>query len=194
MIALALTLACIWTAQAQDGGPQALDAVAIVGDAELSPAAAYDSARVRAEDHVRDRWRERAQRVAAESRPFWLPEPLVERAVGRWLLRPDVVDGVHVVDRQDHRREHDFGSSYQTTLWVAEDEQAVSKRERQLRRELGLVERRAVLTAGGTAVFWALLAMVLGWIDRLSCGYMTGRLRLIGLLVGCAVPTVAFLL
>ncbi len=53
-------------------------------------------------------------------------------------------------------------------------------------------EARRVTTDGGVheADF---LVVALGWIDRLSRGYMTGRLWLAGLLAGVAVPAIAFL-
>ena len=194
MIALVLLGVLAQAPQVVVASAAAVEAVAIRGEAELTPAAAFESAHDRVEDCLRERWRERAQRLVVDQRPFWLPVQLAERAVGRWLLQTPIGEGIRVVDREDRTREHEFGSSYQTTLWVTEDPQQVARGSRQLRRELELVTRRTLLTAGGTVVFWATLAFVLGWVDRLSRGYMTGRLRLLGLLLGTAAPTIAFLL
>ncbi len=65
--------------------------------------------------------------------------------------------------------------------------------ERQLRHEMKRLERVTAIKYGGIAASWVVLVVVLGWIDRLSRGYMTGRLRLVGLLGATAVPAIAFL-
>ncbi len=169
------------------------DAVAIRGTTELSAAEAYAAAKSAVADYVRNRWTERGERELVDRRPFWLPAPLAQQAVQRWLVQQPIDSAVRIVDREDITREHEFGQSFQTTVWIAEDARAVANGERQLRRELGLVKRRTLVTSGATVGFWAVLGLVLSWLDRLSRGYMTGRLRLIGLLLGVAVPALAFL-
>jgi hypothetical protein len=173
---------------------QPVDAFAVTGTPELDSAAAYRAAWTQAEAKVRDAQRERAHQLAAEWRPFWLPPVFVEQAVVRWGQAPQRTAGLSVVDRTDQRREHEFGSSYQTTLWVREDRAALARGERELRQQLAHVRLRTLATSGGTVVFWALLTFAVGWLDRLSRGYMTGRLRLLGLVLGSAVPAVAFVL
>ena len=168
-------------------------AVAVRGDAELSPAAAFASAEDRVEDHVRTVWRERASRAIEQQRPFWLPQLLADEAVRRWLVDLQPRQLVHVVDREDREREHEFGNSWQTTLWVAEDARAVERSEQRLRGELRRLERTTVMKFGGVAAGWTLLVVSLAWLDRLSRGYMTGRLRTVGLLLGAAIPVTAFL-
>jgi hypothetical protein len=168
-------------------------AVAVRGDAELSPAAAFASAQSRVEAHVRGLWLGRAERAVHNQRPFWLPAFLTEATVRRWLADLRAENLVQLVDREDREREHEFGSSYQTTLWVAEDARAVTKGEQRLRGELRRLERTTAIKYGGIAVSWTMLALLIGWLDRLSRGYMTGRLRLVGLLGGLAVPAIAFL-
>jgi hypothetical protein len=202
----AMVLACVLLAQtAVASPPQATlaaygagaadpNTVAVRGEAELSPAAAFESARERAEQHVRERWEQRGQRLLDEQRPFWLPAPLAERAVQRWLATGAAQAGIQIVDREERTREHEFGSSWQTTLWVAEDPRVVANGERSLRRALRQQVERTLLAAGGTVVFWGLLAFALSWIDRLSRGYMTGRLAVTGLGLGVALPAIAFLL
>lgn len=167
-------------------------AVAVRGEPELSAAAAFSSAQGKVEDHLRSVWRERAERTVATQRPFWLPTVVTDQAVRRWLADLPVREMVQVVDREDREREHEFGNSYQTTLWVAEDPRLQQRSEQRLRGELRRLERSTACKAGGIAAGWTLLAVLLGWIDRLSRGYMTGRLRAVGLLAALAMPAVAF--
>lgn len=200
MIATVLALVCAQApltaaiGGAGGTGPTGVEAVPVRSDAELSPAAAFESARGLAAEQLRSRWRARAERLSADRRPFWLPEVLVARAVERWIGRQDVEEALRIVDRQDRVREHEFGRSYQTTLWFTEERRAVERGERQLRRELERVRGQTLAIAGGTIGFWAFLALLLGWVDRLSRGYMTGRLLCVGALLGTAMPAVAFLL
>lgn len=192
MLATLLTTCLACLPQHPAAAPSAT-AVAVRGDAELSPAAAFASAQSRVEEHVRTMWRERAERAAAEQRPFWMPELLTREAVRRWLLDLPLAQMVEVVDRQDHERQHEFGQSWQTTLWVAEDAQRVHRGEQRLRGELRRLERTTAWRYGGIAAGWTLLVVAIGWLDRLSRGYMTGRLRVAGLLGAVAVPAVALL-
>lgn len=169
------------------------DAIAVRGAAELSPVEAYESASRKAEDHLRERWEERAERTVMQRRPFWLPELLVEDRLDRWLAELPMERIARVVDREDTERTHEFGNSWQTTLWVAEEPSIVEAGQQQLRRELRRLERTTAFKYGGIVAGWAILALVIGWLDRLSRGYMTGRLRLLGLTCGVAFPVVAFL-
>lgn len=168
-------------------------AVAVRGDTELSPAAAYASARTRVADHVRTVWQERAESAVVRQRPFWLPEAIADAAVQRWLATLPTDQLVRTVDREDREREHEFGTSVQTTLWVAEEPHAVARSERALQNLLARVERRTAGKFGITALAWVVLVVLLGWVDRLSRGYMTGRLTLAGLLAAVATPAVLFL-
>jgi len=186
---LAIWMTCFAVFAPQD--PVA--AVAVRGDAELSPAAALASARTRVDEHLLAIWRERAERASDAQRPFWLPQILAEQTVRRWLADLPKNELVHVVDREDREREHEFGNSWQTTLWIAEDSQQLQRAELRLKRALRLTERETAIKYGGVAVGWTLLIFGLGWIDRLTRGYMTGRLRAVGLLLGAAVPAAAFL-
>jgi hypothetical protein len=194
----ALLLTCCLFAPAPQGAsalagdpvaPRAA-AVAVSGEAELTPFEALASAESRVEEHVRRRWRARADRLAARHRPFWMPTALAERASSRWLADLPVERLVAQVDRTDRERVHEFGNSYQTTLWVAEVPEAVARGERGLRAALRELERATALKAGGVAAGWVVLALLCSWVDRLSRGYMTGRLRAIGLLGGALLPAV----
>jgi len=169
------------------------EAVAVRGDTELSPAEAFASARRRAEDHIREQWQHRAEHTLAARRPFWMPELLAERAVQTWLADLPLDECLRLVDREDRERTHEFGYSYQTTLWVAEEPRSVKAGERQLRQRLRQLERTTAVKFGGIAAAWAALVVAIAWIDRLSRGYMTGTLRLVGLATGAAVPVFLFL-
>jgi hypothetical protein len=187
------TLLCVLAPQ----GPlvnMAADAVAVRGTTELTVADAFAAARSAAVEHLEARWRERSRRLVVDQRPFWLPAMFAEQAARRWEARQSLGEAMAIVDREDRVREHEFGNSYQTTLWITEDPRHVERGERQLRRELQAAQKRTLVLSGATVGLWAFLAVAIAWIDRLSRGYMTGRLRCIGLLVGAVVPTLAFLL
>jgi hypothetical protein len=186
-----LLLTCL-ACPPQEPNVSASAAVAVRGEPELSAAAAYSSAQHKVEDHVRSIWRERAERTVAGQRPFWLPQAVADEAVRRWLADLPLREMVQVVDREDREREHEFGNSYQTTLWVAEDARQQRRSEQRLRGELRRLERSTACKVGGVAAGWTLLFVALGWLDRLSRGYMTGRLRCVGLLAALAMPAVAF--
>jgi hypothetical protein len=192
MLALLLA-ACLPFAPQQPAKASIAEAVAVRGDAELSPAEALASARRKAEEHVRELWHDRAEQAFAGQRPFWLPDIMAREAMRRWLAELPVEQMATFVDREDRQREHEFGSSYQTTLWVAEEPRLVANSERTLRRATQRLERVTAVKFGGVVAGWVVLAAVIGWIDRLSRGYMTGRLRLLGLLSGVAFPALAFL-
>jgi len=192
----ALVTITVFSAVAQQSPSSPLqmaDAVAVSGEAELSAAEAYASASRAAEDHLRRRWQHRVDRAVAERRPFWLPAILVEDRVQRWLLDLPMSRLTRIVDRHDKERIHEFGNSYQTTLWVAEEPRFVETGAARLRDELRRLERATAIRYGCIVAGWAILALVIGWIDRLSRGYMTGRLRLLGLTCGVVFPVIAFL-
>lgn len=178
----------------RDQAPVEVEAVAVRGSTELSAAESFQSARVAALAHADSVWRERADRIADQVRPIWLPQVFCDRAVAHWLARRTPERELLVVDREDRERDHEFGKSYQTTLWIAEDPAVVARGETQLRRELHAARRFAVALGGGTVGLWAVLAFLVGWFDRLSRGYMTGRLWTCALLVGASAPVLAFLL
>ncbi len=171
-----------------------MDAVAIRGATELTPFAALGSARAAAGAHCHDLWRQRGERIAQELRPAWVPAAVCDRAVERFLCAQHPLDMLKIVDRDDHEREHEFGTSWQTTLWVAEDPKAVEVSERRLRAALVQLREQALMFLLGTSCWWGLLAFLVGWVDRLSRGYMTARLSMIGVALGLSIPSIAFLL
>lgn len=170
------------------------DAALVRGSAELTPAAAFASAQDAAASYMRQIWRERGERIAREVRPAWMPLVVCERTVERFLSAQDARAQFAVVDREDRVREHEFGSSYQTTLWVAENDGAAARGERKLRASISELRMHAIAFLGGTAAWWAALMFLVGWFDRLSRGYMTARLVVIASALGLLVPSLAFLL
>ncbi len=170
-----------------------VEAVAVRGDTELNPADALASAQMRVDEHVRAVWKDRAERTVSRQLPFWMPAMMSETTVRQWLADLPVQGLVSRVDREDRERVHDFGNSYQTTLWIAEDPKMVMRGESRLRAQLRYLERSTAVKAGGVAAGWVFLALLLGWLDRLTRGYMTGRLRTIGVLGGLLMPTALFL-
>lgn len=192
MLALLLST-CVACSAPQEPQFSQVEAVAVRGDTELTPAEALASAQMRVDEHVRTVWKERAERAANRQVPFWMPDIMVEQTVRQWLADLPVKRLVASVDREDRERIHEFGNSYQTTLWIAEDKNLVQSGESRLRRELHRLERSTAVKAGGVAAGWVFLALVLGWLDRLSRGYMTGRLRAIGVLGGLLMPAALFL-
>jgi hypothetical protein len=191
---LAILLAtCLGGQLPQEPVANLASAVSVRGDAELTPAAAMASARAKVEEHVREMWQERAKRTVVDRRPFWMPEVLTNEAVRRWLAGLSYEKLVSVVDREDRERIHEFGNSYQTTLWVAEEPRSVRRGESELRGTLRRLERTTAIKGGGVLATWFALAALIAWLDRLSRGYMTGRLYLLGLCGAVAVPVAAFL-
>ena len=169
-------------------------AVAVRGTPELSEREAYAAAREAATAEGRSRWERRSERIVEELRPSWIPAAVAQRAMQRELERQDLAASLRVVDREDRSREHEFGTSWQTTLWVAEDEAFVQRVEARLRRALLDVRGQALVFLAGTAGLWAVLALAVSWFDRLSRGYMTTRLCALGIALGLAVPSLVFLL
>jgi hypothetical protein len=167
--------------------------VELVGPVELSK---FDAVAA-AETLAREAWQIELERVglglAAEEAPIWLPSFARESAVRRWIRerRKDVP----VVDREVIRRDHGFGPSYQARLIVALDRDAWLDRHarKSLARHLRWSSRAFAGVCLSTLLLWGAGSIVFVWLDRLSRGYMTGRLRLVFLAVGMLLPTLAFI-
>lgn len=191
---LSLVLALSPTACPQAPTEVPPTAVAVRGMAELTPAAATESAWEEAQRLFRERWLVHARQFAAARLPGWVPawvwQPAFERSIGSLRAREHLA----VVHRDEVTREHEFGTSHQVTLWVEEPESVRVALERQVRTEFRGLEKRLAVKCGGTVVFWLLLAAFVGWVDRLSMGWMTRSLRITGLLAALGVPLAAVLL
>lgn len=189
----------ILAVSAQGQGPMAWQegpaatAFEVKGETELSPAAAMNSAEMAAREFCQGAWQDRAAALAGSWQAAWMPAFLAREIVRRAMREVDPGHVFTVVDRRDRVREHEFGNSYQTSLWLAPDHRRTAQAEQRLRSALRRGERTTLLKLGGTAALWGLLAFLGMWLDRLSRGYMTGRLWLLGILLGGAVPLTLFL-
>lgn len=192
MLAALIAVGCL-TLSPQDPAHVA-SAVAVRGTAELSPAEAFQAARDAAEQHVRDNWRRRAEALVALRSPFWIPDFLLQDRIQQWLVDLPVASLTQVVDREDRERQHEFGNSYQTTLWIAEEPRGVVAGEQRLRGELKRFQRTTAVRYASIVGGWALIGLLVAWFDRLSRGYMTGRLRLLGTGLAASLPYLAFVL
>ena len=168
-------------------------ATVVQGTAELDTAEAFESARAEAISRLRQRWEARAEKVVQEAAPAWLPAFVTERAVRDWMAHLEPDRALEVLDRADRERQHSFGPSYQTSLLVVEDPDLLRRAERRLGQQLARAQREFLTRAGGTLGLWAFLALGVFWLDRLSRGYMTGRLTLLATAIGAGVPVVLFL-
>lgn len=170
--------------------PRRPTAVAFTGTVELTPAEAFESAREQADTGMRMQLERAAQTLA--SQPFWLPDFVANAVRERWLDRQACLYEVEVVDRSDVIRDHGFGKSFQTHLLVANVEPSKSE-QRRLSRSMRDAGYLFLAKCGGTVALWFLLALAFWWVDRLSRGYMSGRLRLLAVGAGLVIPGVAFL-
>ena len=139
MLALLLSTLIACSAQ-QEPQISMASIVAVRGDTELSPADALASAELRVDEHIRSLWEERAKRAASRQCPFWMPQVLTDKTVRRWLGDLPVQRLIKQVNRDEKERVHEFGNSYQTTLWITEDQEMVERGERRLRAELHRLE------------------------------------------------------
>ncbi len=163
------------------------------GRVELRPVEA-DAA---AEEQVLQEFRWDLERAAREHSdlhgPAWLPSPLVERRIDGWLRGLSVERTVEVVDRFRQRHDHGDYESFQTHLLVRPDPERRAAALANLDRSLSTTVRRLGWWAGGSLGLWGLLAFAWMWFDRLTRGYMTGRLGSLCVGMGVAVPGIAWL-
>lgn len=176
----------------EDGlDPRRPAAVRVVGSVELSPAEAFASARSEAATTFESEAVRTAFERAGDVVPFWMPNFIVERVVDRWQRQYVSGRCFEIVDREDVVRDHGFGPSFQTHLLVEPlppSDRAVSR----LRHRVHCATEALMVHGGGTLAFWAVLAIAFWWIDRLSRGYMSGRLLTLALALGVTVPSAAF--
>lgn len=202
MLNLLLTLACL----AQDhhpgdghglaglGGASAVPLV-VRGTVELSAGEADAAASALLGDRARVLLSERGRSLMAQLAPVWLPEFSREQTLARWLTAIEPEGALRVIDRE--RAEHDhghLGTSYRTALIVEADREQLGKHMSRLRRQIPRAADTFALKCAGIAGFWTVLALAISWLDRLSRGYMTWRLRFLGLIAGSAAPALLLFL
>lgn len=178
------------TAQLASGGP-----VTVRGTVELTPAAADTAAASMASEHVRGLVVSRAEGLVESAAPVWLPTFTRDQIVRRWLGEFDPAKGVRIVGRKIDQHDHGgLGSSYRTTLEIESDERAVEAALTRLRRAVPRAAEYFAAKCAGVIGFWLVLGLGIAWIDRLSRGYMTWRLRCLGAVAGLGLPAVALLI
>lgn len=202
MITLLLTLACC--VQRPDAGERTgadcpgeerPAALVVRGTVELSAGEADAAATALLGERARHVLEEQGRVLMAAAAPMWLPGFCREQVLRRWLGSTDATQMLRVVDRERDTRNHgSLGTSYRTALLVEADQHRLGNHLARLRRQIPRAADTFALKCAGIAGFWAVLALAIGWLDRLSRGYMTWRLRLLGLLAGSAAPTVALFL
>ena len=190
MLAVMLLVSLTQGPQGESGAAASAGFV-VEGSLELTRAEAEAAALRAAHDEVRLRNTEFGQEVAGRCAPFWLPGFVVDREVASWTEQAGVRD-LRVLERATEVRRYSYGDAYQTTLRVAAGNGAeVSGGGTGLERRLHSVGKEFLVKCGGVAAWWGLLALLSSWLDRLSRGYMTWRLRLLALgLAIAALPVV----
>lgn len=166
--------------------PQAL---VVRGTVELTPAEADAAALAAGNELIARGVDEAAAEVIATRAPRWWPSFVEQRVISRWRERVLGADFIAIVDR--HREVHDHGGlgrSFRTNLLLDADETRVGAALTRLRRDIPRATRELMLRCGGVIGFWAVLALAYSWLDRLTRGYMTGRLRVLGAAFGLLVP------
>lgn len=175
-----------WVDQGFD--PSHPGAQVVSGAPELEPAKAWQavSRKVvaqRAEQKV----------LAAKEVRSWMPEVLLEPIVLSWARGAAERAEVRILDRDLLVRDHGFGASYQAFLLIQDGAEVSRPDMRQLQRRIDRAERRILVRGGCTAALWALIALAGFWLDRLTRGYMSGRLTLIAAVLGLCAPGIFLL-
>ena len=183
-----------WVDRGFDPGRPAAHAVA--GSIELTRSQAWDSAQRSALDEQRALLTDLGARRAESLDSGWLPSFLRQRVVEQWVAARALRVEPKVVDREIVVRDHEFGRSFQAYLLVdeASSVEAIEADERGLRGMLARSERRFLAKCGGAVGLWGLVALMISWFDRLTRGYMTGRLYSAGALLATGVPILLVLL
>ncbi|MEM7198693.1 MAG: hypothetical protein AAF628_00390 [Planctomycetota bacterium] len=197
---LGLSLAFVLLAQgpvatlASSGGAEArYDGLVVEGPIELSRAEAEASALRLARERLVERRRELGVEIAERRGPWWLPPFFVDRLVDDWAA--DAATGRALEVRHSDTQAHDYtyGQAFLTTL-VVEDPGASRAHQAGLERGLDRAGKLFLTRCGALAGLWGLLAFFASWLDRLSRGYMTWRLRFLAGALGVVAAPLALLL
>ena len=200
---LALTLALTMLAQSpqemkswvdQDGDADRPNAHVVSGMPELTPKEAWDSANARVREQRQERLVEAGRRYLEREAPAWLPDFVGNRVLREWCTEQGSRPSDEILDRDLLVRDHDFTRSYQGFLLVEERRGLVNASPRSLERKLRSAQGAFIRRCGATCMFWGLLALGAWWLDRLTRGYMTVRLRLLALAGGVVGPVLIMLL
>lgn len=172
-----------------------MESMAVRGRVEISRPEALISARDSVLERARDSMETVGARVRKARQPFWMPDFVAARAVDDWLADLNLRDTFEVVDRVDDVHDHEWGrQSYRTTFLVRPNAEFADASRAGLERRLRRARTRFLALGASTLGFWGGLTLILGWLNRLSRGYMSKRLGWIGVILGVAVPSIAFVL
>ena len=178
----------------RDFDPAQPNGYVVSGAPELTRKEAWASAERNAIESHNERLRDYAETQAAAAAKSWLPEFVRDKVVTEWTrdrlrrLQPKVLDRDLIV------RDHEFGRSYQAFYLVEPLDTEHVERLGGLAPRLAREEEWFLVKTGGMVGFWALIALVITWIDRLSRGYMTKRLIAIGSLLALVGPALVVVL
>lgn len=193
-----LVACCTWVTLAaaaapvlvQDPGASAAT-IRVEGPVELSPAAADAAALDSALTQLRSDLERRTATVLARVKPQWLPAPVARRLADEWLARQDPAEAMRVVDKDQTVRDHGSFASYQTELVVSHDERALSRMFAGLGGEMRRRGKLLAFVASGAAGLWSVLLLAYWWLDRITRGYMSWRLRFLCAGMGIVAPGIA---
>ena len=175
-----------WVDRGYDGSQP--NSAVVAGSPELSRDDAWRSVTRSAVAQRQARLESLAVAQVAAHSPGWLPDFVTERAVRAWSGEQMQGYRLRVLDRDLLVRDHGFGRSYQAFLLLDKAEPGVARGSESLMDRLARARERFVLKCGGVAGWWGLLALLALWLDRLTRGYMTGRLYVLGAGLGLVAP------
>ena len=136
----------------------------------------------------------RGEGLLEQRKPFWFPGFAADLTFDRWLRGLDPRRVIRVVDRRLEDHDHGSYKSYQAHLVVEHDEDTVERALGGLRSQIRSDSKLFLAKSGGTVVLWGLLGLLYLWLDRLTRGYMTWRLRGLFLGMGLGLPGIAFVM
>lgn len=160
----------------------------VSGTPELSHKEAWAVAIQRAVSEQEGRIEQLGQAQANSQSASWLPDFVRERVVRHWTGEQMRRHELKVLDRDILVRDHGFGRSFQAFLLLDKVDPQSATKSRSLTRRLQREQKRFVMKCGGTVGWWGILAIFVLWIDRLTRGYMTGRLYTVGAMLGLVAP------
>ncbi len=179
-----------WALNATAAAPGSM---VVSGMPELTRAEASESAYEQAKQELRQHLEEKGAAVVSSATSVWLPA-FVERKVLRSWLNRELSRAIEVLDEDHIERDHGYSKSYQSRLVIRRDANRLEKSFDRLRHQTARQSEQFLFKCGGTVVFWAVLALVCSWLDRLTRGYMTTRLRFLFSGLGFSLPALAFAL
>ena len=167
-----------WVDRGYDGTQP--NSAVVAGTPELSRSEAWRSASLRAIEQRQDQLKAFASARLAVAGDSWIPDFVTQQAVRAWSGEQMEGYRLRVLDRDLLVRNHGFGQSFQAFLLL--DRGVPGARHGAQALEQCLADARAKFTfqCGGVLGWWGLMALLAFWLDRLTRGYMTGRLFVLG--------------